>query len=717
MRVNMCDLDDSGHSFCPLLSASSGQGNRLSKEQSPYLLQHANNPVDWYPWGEEAFERARREGKPVLLSIGYSTCHWCHVMEEESFEDTLVARLMNEAFVSIKVDREERPDIDNVYMAACQMMTGSGGWPLTIIMTPDKKPFFAATYIPKDNRYGRTGMLELIPKVTDLWRNRRTEALQSAERVAQALSRDVSTESGNDPDLTTIHSAKYQLSARFDSDHGGFGSAPKFPIPHNLTLLLRHWNRTNDSSSLMMVEKTLAAMREGGIYDHIGFGFHRYSTDANWLVPHFEKMLYDQALLAIAYAEAYQATRKDEYAQTVREILGYVSRDMTSPQGAYWSAEDADSEGEEGKFYLWTISEVRSILDSADADLFIRAYNLTANGNFSEPGTRRSTGANIPHLKESISELAADLNISARDVREQLESIRERLFAARDKRIHPHKDDKVLTDWNGLMIAAYSKAAQVLDDSSYVKAASTAASFILDSLRTRDGRLVHRYRSGEASIDANLDDYAFLIWGLLELYEAGFDVRFLKAAVELTGQMFRDFWDDKGGGFYFTSHSSEKLLTRVKESYDGALPSGNSVAMLNLVRIARATGKTEFEDLAVRIGRAFSAEIWSHPASHCQMMQAVDFVHGPSAEIVVCGDPDAADTKRMLWTVRSKFRPREVLLLKPDSEPGSVLPELAEYTRPLVSISGKATVYVCRDFACQQPLTEPAALDKALGDQ
>jgi uncharacterized protein len=681
--------------------------NRLGREKSPYLLQHAENPVDWYPWGDEAFERARREDKPVFLSIGYSTCHWCHVMEDESFEDPAVAQLMNDAFVSVKVDREERPDIDNIYMAVCQMMTGSGGWPLTIIMTPDKKPFYAATYIPKENKYGRMGMLELIPRIADVWRHKRSEALRSAEEVTQALRQNIAPAPGIDPDLTTLHAAKHSFSSRFDSKNGGFGTAPKFPTPHNLSFLLRHWHRTRDATSLAMVEQTLVAMRHGGIYDHIGFGFHRYSTDPRWLVPHFEKMLYDQALLCMAFTEAYQATGKDEYAQTVREILAYVTRDMTSPEGTFWSAEDADSEGEEGKFYHWTTSEVRAALGSADADLFIRVFNLGDNGNFVEQGTQNLTGANIPHLQNSVSGIATELKIQPESLRTRLESIRQTLFASREKRIHPHKDDKVLTDWNGLMIAAYSKAAQALDDPAYSEAASRAAAFILDSLRSSDGGLLHRYRLGDASIAANLDDYAFLVWGLLELYETVFDVQYLRHALEINDQMVKNFWDDEGGGFYFTGHKSEELLTRQKETYDGAIPSGNSVAMLNLLRIARITGDTKLEDMASRMGRSFSDGIRKNPSAHSQMLQAIDFLLGPSYEIVISGTLGAPDTRNMLAALRTGFHPRKVLIFRPDPDPKPVIVELATFTQPLLSISGKATAYVCKGRACQRPTTDP----------
>ncbi|MFH1125034.1 MAG: thioredoxin domain-containing protein, partial [Pseudomonadota bacterium] len=433
--------------------------NRLIHEKSPYLLQHAHNPVNWLPWGHEAFEKAHRENKPIFLSIGYSTCHWCHVMEKESFEDPEVAGLLNETFVSIKVDREERPDLDHVYMTACQMLTGSGGWPLTIVMTPDKRPFFAATYIPKGSRFGRTGMMELIPRLRDTWRTRRDEVLASAESITQSLQGLEKESQGGDLDRSVLDRAYEELSKRFDKTYGGFSNAPKFPTPHNFFFMLRFWKRTGNSEALKMVEKTLQKIRWGGIYDQVGFGFHRYSTDREWLVPHFEKMLYDQAMLALAYLETYQAAGEGVYGDTAREIFEYVLRDMTSPEGAFYSAEDADSEGEEGKFYVWTREELRQILGEEEADLIAKVFHVEKSGNFREEATGENTGANILYLGRPISEIAADLGMPRPDLEKAMESARKKLFEARKKRVHPHKDDKVLTDWNGLMIAAFARGA------------------------------------------------------------------------------------------------------------------------------------------------------------------------------------------------------------------------------------------------------------------
>jgi uncharacterized protein YyaL (SSP411 family) len=677
--------------------------NRLAFEKSPYLLQHAHNPVDWYPWGPEAFEKARKENKPIFLSIGYSTCHWCHVMERESFEDAQVAKLMNEVFVSIKVDREERPDIDNVYMTVCQMLTGSGGWPLTIIMTPDKKPFFAATYIPKESRFGKTGLLELTPRLKELWQTQHEKVIESANQITAALQKPSTDSPGKDLDESVLKSAYEQLAQRFDEQEGGFGKAPKFPTPHNFLFLLRYAKRTGNIKALAMVEKTLQSMRRGGIYDHVGFGFHRYSTDTKWLVPHFEKMLYDQAMLAMAYTEAYQATRKKEYEQTAREIFAYVLRDMTSPQGGFYSAEDADSEGEEGKFYLWAEKEIRQALDKDEADLVIKVFNIESDGNFTEPVTGKKSGANILHVSQSLTELSPALQ-------KRLEAARQKLFAAREKRIHPHKDDKVLTDWNGLMVAALAKGAQAFDEPRYAEAAERAADFILKTLRTKDGRLLHRYRDGQAALAAQVDDYAFLTWGLIELYETSFEVRYLQTALDLNRDALKHFWDAKGSGFYFTADDSENLLARQKEIYDSAIPSGNSVAMLNLLRLGRMTANSELEEKAAKIGRAFSREVQPAPSAHSQLMVAVDFAWGPSYEVVIAGHAQASDTKELLKALRTRFIPNKVVLLRPSEQSAPDITHLAQFTKYQSAIKGKATAYVCLNYKCQLPTTEASKM-------
>ncbi|MBN1346898.1 MAG: thioredoxin domain-containing protein [Phycisphaerae bacterium] len=686
--------------------------NRLQYEKSPYLLQHAGNPVDWYAWCDEAFEKARLESKPVFLSIGYSTCHWCHVMAHESFEDDEVARLMNDAFVCIKVDREERPDVDGVYMTVCQMMTGGGGWPLTIVMTPDKRPFFAATYIPKDSRFGRMGMLQIIPKIKELWTSKQGEVLQSANQISAAVSEASPSGAGEALDAGVLNAALQQLAHRFDDRMGGFGDAPKFPTPHNLTLLLRGWKRSGNETPLAMVEKTLQAMRRGGIWDHVGFGFHRYSTDRHWLVPHFEKMLYDQALLAIAYLETYQATGNDEYAETAREILAYVLGGMTSPEGGFYCAEDADSEGVEGKFYVWTEAEVRQVLDKDAADLAIRAYNITKEGNYADEATGHRTGTNIPHLTQPIAQLAAELGLDEPKLRKRLETARQALFEHRAHRVHPHKDDKILTDWNGLMIAALARGAQVLDDGRYAEAADRAADFVLKTLGTPEGRLLHRFRDGHAGLAAHLDDYAFVVWGLLELYEATFDTRRLRSAVELTDDMLERFWDETSGGLFFTADDAEKLLVRQKDVYDGAIPSGNAVAMLNLPRLARITGNTDYERRAEQIGRAFSKTVRQAPAGHTHLITALDFAVGPTHEIVIAGDPSADDTKAMLGALRRRFIPNKVVLLRrPSGTDGDEIVKIAPWLEGHTAIDGKSTAYVCTDHQCKLPTT---AVDKML---
>jgi uncharacterized protein YyaL (SSP411 family) len=573
-------------------------------------------------------------------------------------------------------------------------------------MTPDKKPFFAGTYFPRESRLGRIGMTELVPRVEEVWRARQDDVLSSADQITAALQQASQGTPGETLDEAPLRMAYGQLDQRFDEEYGGFGSAPKFPTPHNLMFLLRYWRRTGLERSLLMVEKTLHAMRCGGVYDHVGFGFHRYSTDATWLVPHFEKMLYDQAMLAMAYTEAYQATGKDDYGQTAREIFTYVLRDMTAPTGGFYSSEDADSEGEEGKFYLWTEEEIRHILGGEEADLIGRVWNVEPDGNFREEATGRRTGANILHRSGSLIGLASFLGLSADDLRERVEGARQKLFAVRERRFHPYKDDKILTDWNGLMIAALSKGAQVFDESDYVEAAKRAVDFLLTVLRDGNGRLLHRYRDGEAAIPAYLDDYAFLIWGLIELYEATFEVGYLQTALDLNRDLLTHFWDERAGGLCLTADDSEDVLVRRKEVYDGAVPSGNSVAMLNFLRLGRITGDTELERRAEDIGRAFSKGILQSPAAHTQLMMAVDFGIGPSCEVVVVGDPQAEETHRMVKALRRQFLPHKVVLFRPSEEVSPEIARVAGFTRALTSLYSKATAYVCRNYTCGMPTTD-----------
>jgi uncharacterized protein YyaL (SSP411 family) len=679
--------------------------NRLIAEKSPYLLQHAHNPVDWYPWGEEAFEEAKKRDKPIFLSVGYSTCHWCHVMEKESFENPRVATLMNEAFVSIKVDREERPDIDDLYMTVCQLMTGSGGWPLTIIMTPDKQPFFAATYVPRESQPGQVGLLDLIPQIRDLWRKKRDRLTRAATEVRAALEESALATPGAGLDEGALELAFDQLASMFDEEHGGFGSAPKFPTAHHLVFLLRYWFRTANERALRMVETTLQAMRRGGVFDQIGLGFHRYSTDSRWLLPHFEKMLYDQALLALAYTEAAQAAHREEYAETVREILAYVGRDMTDSAGAFYSAEDADSEGEEGKFYTWSEQEIRDTLPEKEAQAVLRVFAFEPDGNYTEQATGKRTGRNIPHLKRLQSAEADALGMSEKELRKLWDEARRKLFEAREKRMHPHKDDKILTDWNGLMIAALAEAGRVLAGPGYLEAAERAADFVLAHMRDAAGRLYHRYRDGEAAVPGFLDDYAFFIWGLIELYEATLEAKYLRIATELNDILVQHYWDNEQGGFFRIADDAETLLVRQKEAYDGALPSGNSVSMMNLLRLARMTANSDLETKALRIGQVFSPDVLASPAGFTQLMTAVDFAIGPTYEIVIVGDPAKNDTKAMQRALNENYLPNKVLLQVPLTGTAADIVRLAPYVKDYKAVDGKATAYVCRSHQCQLPTT------------
>jgi uncharacterized protein YyaL (SSP411 family) len=689
-------------------------GNRLKREKSPYLLQHADNPVDWYPWGDAAFEKAKKEDKPIFLSIGYSTCHWCHVMAHESFEDPEVAGLLNAVFVSVKVDREERPDVDGAYMTAAQIMTGGGGWPLTIIMTPDKKPFFAATYIPKISRYGRVGMMDLIPRVDHLWKNQREKALGTAEELTGQLKKISAPSSGETLGKEILTGAARQLSGLFDPLHGGFSHAPKFPTPHNLLFLLRFWKRSNDRTSLSMVAKTLLEMRKGGLFDQVGSGFHRYSTDENWLVPHFEKMLYDQAMLVMAYSEAYQATKMDEFKVTAQEVLTYVLRDMQSRDAGFYSAEDADSEGVEGKFYVWSEGEIRNVLSKEEFELAKAVFNVREEGNFLDEATRESSGENILHLKKTLPEISKELDVPLKQLKLQLEKIRGKLFKAREKRVHPGRDDKILTDWNGLMIAALAIAARELKEKKYSEAAKGAADFILSKMLASNGRLLHRYKDGEAGITGFLEDYAFLVWGLIELYESTFDPSYLGYGVELTNQMIANFWDPEDGGFFHTPDDGEELLIRKKEFYDGATPSGNSVALLNLLRLARLTANNEFENRAVELIKAFSSTVSKSPAAYSHFMSGVDFLLGPSHEVVIVGGENNEDTLEMVEALRDEFMPNKVVLFKSivDEKPG--ITSVAEFTRDYKAIDGQATAYVCSNYVCKKPTTDAEEMMRLL---
>ncbi len=694
---------------------SSRTPNRLRLEKSPYLLQHAGNPVDWYPWGEEAFDRARREDRPVFLSVGYSTCHWCHVMAHESFEDETVAALLNETFVCIKVDREERPDIDGIYMTVCQMMTGSGGWPLTIVMMPDRRPFFAATYIPKESRWGRQGLVELIPRLKTIWETRRAEVEKAAAETVGLLMRP-RKEGGDLAAEELVTRAVQELGGRYDEAYGGFGDAPKFPMPHQIVLMLRYWRRTGEEEALRMALATLAAMRQGGMYDQLGHGFHRYSTDRQWLVPHFEKMLYDQALLAIAYTEAYQATGDEAHGRTAREILDYCLADLRAPEGGFYAAEDADSEGEEGRFYLWRLDDLRRLLDPGALRLATAAFGIAEEGNFIDPVAGEQAGANILHSPGSPAHIAAGLGMTEAEFLRRREAVRLKLLAVREQRVRPGRDDKILTDWNGLMIAALARAARVLDEPRYLDAARTAIDFLLTRMRTADGRLLHRFCKGEAAVTAILDDYAFLIWGLTESYEAGFAAGDLREALALQGVVDGHF-RDADGGYFSTPDDGEKLLFRPREGHDGAVPSGNAVTLMNLIRLGRLTGEHRREEGAAALGRAFAGSLSQIPSAHTQWMIGLELLTAPSREVVIAGRQGGEDTNALLAVLRRHYLPNMTLLMRPEGEDVPAIAAIAPFTKEMRTVEGRAAAYVCAGFSCRRPVTDPQALEALLKEE
>jgi uncharacterized protein YyaL (SSP411 family) len=613
---------------------------------------------------------------------------------------------MNENFISIKVDREERPDIDNVYMTVCQMLTGRGGWPLTIIMTPDKKPFYAGTYLPKQGSYGRIGMLELIPRIADAWNSKKMEVLNSAENIISHIEQANEDNSGELLGKDDLGKAFENFSYKFDRTYGGFGSAPKFPSPHNLMFLLRYWKRSGDNSALSMVEKTLTEMRMGGIFDHVGFGFHRYSTDRNWKLPHFEKMLYDQAMLAIVYLETYQATGNQFYADVAEKIFEYVLRDMTSPEGGFYSAEDADSEGEEGKFYVWTKEEITEILGAVPADIYSIIYNFEDGGNFEDESTRSKSGTNIPHLTASPGDYAPKFQLEENELTARIEEYRIKLYNEREKRVHPLKDDKILTDWNGLMIAAFALGGKVLNETKYTEAAEKSANFIFDNLIDDDGRLHHRYREGEAGLQASVEDYAFLIWGLLELYEATFNVHYLTRAIDLQKTQDEYFWDDDNLGYFFSPSDGEELITKTKEIYDGAIPSGNSVSAMNLLKLGRILADTQYENKSIDIGTAFSRKIKREVTGSAMLLAAVDFSLGPAYEIIFVSNKEFADDE-IIRRINEQFIPNKITFFVHESNEDNMMYELAVYTKNYKSLENKTTVYICENYACKLPVTEP----------
>jgi len=671
--------------------------NRLANEKSPYLLQHADNPVDWYPWEEEAFEKAKKEDKPVFLSIGYATCHWCHVMEHESFEDQQVAEMMNRAFVNIKVDREERPDIDNTYMTVCQMLTGRGGWPLTIIMTPDKEPFFAGTYFPKFSRQRHIGMLDIVQQIENVWKTNRAKVMKSVQQIKEGFSKSLELGKSNIPfDEDNVEQAAESLKGSFDDVHGGFGNAPKFPSPHNLLFLIR--NAADDESILDMVSKTLRSMRFGGIWDHVGGGFHRYSTDLEWLLPHFEKMLYDQATLLIAYAEGWKKTGDPIFKQTCYQILNYLETDLLSDEGVFYSAEDADSEGEEGKFYVWSKQEIEEILDKENAQLFCELFQITEEGNFRDEATGERTGKNIPHLSEQSYQRIQDEKLA-----EKTEALLEALRQERVKRERPLLDDKILTDWNGLMMAALAAAGTILKDQKFINHAKKIAVFLAEKCMTDEGRLLHRYKEGKAEITGMADDYAFTIWGFIELYHSTFDPQYLEKALKLQKVYDNHFWDPEHGGYYFTPDDGEEILGRQKEIYDGALPSSNSVSILNGFRLSRLTGDSGFEEKSDRILNAFSNVIEKSPAGYTFALITPLLKRQSPAEIVITCESKTDEAEEILNYLAQTDRLKNSIILKTDSIK-SLLDELAPFTNNF-PVKDQPAVYVCRDFSCDAPVT------------
>lgn len=680
--------------------------NRLIQETSPYLLQHAHNPVDWYPWGEEAFAKAKAEDKPILLSVGYSACHWCHVMERESFENEAIAALMNRDFVNIKVDREERPDVDAIYMNAVQMMTGQGGWPMTMFLTPDGKPFFGGTYFPPTDMYGRRGFPTILQAIAEVWKTQRAELEAQGQEILSQLNE------GNDLSRhlsdalltpTILDNAFNTLSQQFDYQNGGFGSAPKFPQPANLDFLLRYHARSKRQEPLQMVERTLQRMALGGMYDQLGGGFHRYSTDAIWLVPHFEKMLYDNAQLVQTYARCYQATGKAFYRGVAEETLEYVIREMTTPEGGFTSAQDADSEGVEGKFFVWTPEEIRALLGERDAAVFCAFYDVTERGNWEEH--------NILHVVMDAPEVAQKFQLTIGEAAEILDKGRARLFQAREQRVKPGLDDKVLTAWNGLMLAAFAECAAIFDNDRFREVAIRNAEFVMSNLATTDNngrlRLLRTWRKDEAKLNAYLEDYAFFADGLLALYEATFEARWVEFALVLTETMLALFWDEQNGGFFATSADHETLIQRPKDWDDNATPSGNSVAIEVLLKLALLTDNSDFRNHAAQVLRRLGSLLEKHPYGFARLLGALDFYLATPKEIALVGDPADPVTRSLLHAVYASYLPNKIVALahSPETAPATI-PLLAD--RPLRD--GKPTAYVCENFACKEPVTDADAL-------
>jgi hypothetical protein len=677
--------------------------NRLAAATSPYLLQHAHNPVDWYPWGPEALERARREERPIFLSIGYSACHWCHVMERESFEDAAIAALLNRHFVCIKVDREERPDLDEIYMKAVQAMTGAGGWPMSVFLTPDLEPFFGGTYFPPERRYGRPGFPEIVEALAAAWERDRASVVQRGKALSEMIRRESAASTAGDLDPGVLDASLAALRDNFDAVWGGFGAAPKFPHSIDVRLLLRHHLRTHDESVLAMARRTLDRMASGGMYDQLGGGFHRYSTDEKWLIPHFEKMLYDNALLVPAYLEAFLATGDPEYARVARECCEWALREMVTPEGAFASSQDADSEGEEGRFFVWTRAELERALGPRIGAWAAAWYGVTEEGNFEH-------GKSVLWRPDPASEVAERLGIAQGELIVAMQAARKTLFEARAKRVQPATDDKVLASWNGLMISALAQCYQVLGDARHLAAARRAADYVLERMRREDGALLATARGGRAHLDAYLDDYAFVIQALIDLYESDFDPRRLREARALERVVAERFEDPERGGFFTTASDHEVLLARLKSPQDGALPSGASVLALDLLRLAELTGDRELAQRAERTIRSMGAIANRYPSAFGQLMIAVDFIAAQPREIAIVGHWDDPEARAMLETVRGRWLPQRVVAL---AAPGEAA-ELGALFEGRTSPDGRPRAWVCRNYACLAPVDSAEQLALAL---
>ncbi len=677
-----------------------GKPNRLIHAKSPYLLQHAYNPVDWYEWGDEAFEKAKKENKPVFLSAGYSACYWCHNMARESFEDEEIAEIMNREFVAVKVDREERPDIDSLYMKVCQAMTGRGGWPLTIIMTPEKVPFFAGMYFPKERKYNMPGLKEILLKISQIWMHNREKLQEQGKDLLQALK---GWEEGGQAEpgvlvVDTLKTAAEALKSQYDSTYGGLGGAPKFPMPHVYSFLLRWWERIGDKETLDMACHSLDCIQRGGIMDHLGYGFHRYSVDEKWLVPHFEKMLYDQALLSRAYLEAYLATGIKSFEDTAHKTFTYVLGELEAPEGGFYSAENAESEGVEGKYYLWTRREILDRLGTETGGLIAAYFGVSDEGNFEK-------GTNVLHVPQPETRFISEHNLQTRQWHFLLEESRQIMLKARLERERPSMDDKILVSWNGLMIGSLAAGARALKTDIYARQACKAADFILTKMRLEDGTLLHRYREGEAAIPGFLEDYAFLVAGLLELFETVHEADYLKQALALNEKMLALFWDQDRGGLYFTPADDDDLPVRTREAFDGAIPSGNSVAAQNLLKIAHYTADEGMVAKANGLMDSFSSLLKQNPANFTAMLSALDMAIGPVQQVVLAGDRHDPATIKMIQAVSQHFMPRRVFMLR-DEESAPVLDTISPYLADKKPLEGKPAIYVCRDYACQAPVTD-----------